>query len=160
MILSETGHVALSESMYAKDYMLAWGTMPDGQEWTTNPPTEDPSSTALNSEVGRIKPIAKEYVYLDNAGVLEIGGQKWTISIEPTKYIYFKFTFDQLQNSNDKIYQLGIFSDTVPVDGAASENYLLPTQITESGKMVMYENQVVLYRNTATRETYEYVITF
>jgi len=160
MILSETGHVALSESMYSKNYMLAWGTLPEDQEWTTNPPSEDPAKTILEDEVGRIKPLAKEYVYLDNAGVLEIGGQKWTISDVPTKYIYFKFTFDQLNNSSDKIYQLGLFTDTVPVDASASEDYLLPNQIDDPGKLVMYENQVVLYRNTATRETYEYVITF
>ncbi len=160
MVLTETGHISLAEVMFAKEFWLAWGDVPDGQEWLDTPPTEDTSSIELLAEVGRIKNLVKEYVILDENGVIEVDNLTWTISASRTKYIYLKFTFDQTQNSTDEIYQLGLFTDVVPSVGHEADEYLQPTNIDDEGNILLIENQPVLFRNSATRETYEYIITF
>jgi hypothetical protein len=146
--------------MYSKEFWLAWGTLADDMKWAGDPITEDINSQELFEEVGRIKNLVKEYVVLDSNGIIEIDNLKWTISNTRTKYIYLKFTFDQNHNSTDEIFQLGIFTDTVPSAGFENENYLQPSNIDDIGNLLELENQPILYRNSATRETYEFVITF
>jgi len=160
MILVESGHKKLAVEMFDEDFRLAWGTLPSGDGWSDNPPPEDLNSTELIAEVGRIKPQVKEYVLPDDSGVIEIDGVKWAISSSETKFIYLKFVFEQTHNSSDSIYQLGIFTNTVPVAGSESEDYLQPSDIDDIGKLILMENQPVVFRNSATREIFEYVIAF
>lgn len=160
MVLTEVGHIALAEAMFDEEYFLAWGTVPVEQDWGNTPVVEELLDTTLIQEVGRIKALAKQYVVIDNDGVIEVDGVKWSVSATPTKYVYLKFSFDQTMNSADSIYQLGLFVGTVAIIGKEAELYLQPSDIQETGKMLLLENQPVLYRNTATKETYEYVITY
>jgi len=160
MVLVEVGHVKLAEEMYDEDYRLGWGSLPSGQGWADAPLPEDLNSTQLTLEVGRIKSQVKEYVVPDNAGIIDIDGVKWSISQNPTKFVYLKFVFEQEMNSSDSIYQLGIFTDTVPASGSENEDYLQPSNIDNVGKLILLENQPVVFRNSATREIFEYVITF
>jgi len=160
MVLTEVGHTTLSETMFPKEFFLAWGDLPLGEEWDRVPPTEDVNATELIAEVGRVKYLAKEYVVADTTGVLDVDGIKWSISTNPTKYIYLKFQFDQTMNSDSAIFQLGLFTDVVPVAGKEAETYLLPADIDDIGNIVLIENQAVVYRNSATKEVFEFVITF
>lgn len=160
MVLTEVGHTTLSETMFPKDFFLAWGDLPLGSEWDRTPPTEDVNSTTLIEEVGRIKALAKEYVTPDVAGVIDVDGLKWTVSGTPSKYIYLKFEFAQTMNSDSAIYQLGIFTDMVPATGFEANTYFIPAEIQDVGNIVLLENQAVVYRNSATKEVFEFVITF
>ena len=160
MVLTEVGHIKLSEAMFSNEFRLAWGMAPSGQDWTNTPPPEDLGDTQLLQEVGRIKSQVAEYVVPDGAGVIEVDGINWTISANPTKYIYLKFQFDQTHNSSDFIHQLGLFTDTVVQAGDEALEYVQPTSITDIGQMILLENQPVLIRNSATKEAYEFVITF
>ena len=160
MVLVESGHTKLSEEMFSNDFRLAWGTLPSGSGWADAPLPEDLNSTELILEVGRIVAQVKEYVIPDNAGVIDVDGVKWSISATPTKFIYTKFVFEQEMNSSDSIYQLGVFTNTVPSVGFEAETYLQPSNIADVGKLILLENQPVVFRNSATREIFEYVITF
>lgn len=160
MILVETGHTKLAEEMYDEDFRLGWGSLPSGTGWADAPDPEDLGSTELILEVGRIIAQVKEYVLPDNNGVIDIDGVKWTISGVPTKFVYLKFVFEQEMNSSDSIYQLGVFTNTVPSPGSEAEPYLQPSNIDNTGKLLLLENQPVVFRNSATREIFEYVITF
>jgi hypothetical protein len=146
--------------MFQNEFRLAWGTVPVGDAWTDDPPAEDLTETTLIEEVGRIKSQVNEYDTPEAAGVIEVDGINWSISTEPTKYIYLKFQFDQTHNSSDFIHQLGLFTDTIVQAGDEDLEYVQPTSITDIGKMILLENQPVLIRNSATKEAYEFVITF
>lgn len=160
MVLTEIGHIKLSESMFINEYRLAWGTVPPLNAWTDNPPPEDLTDISLTQEVGRIKSQVKEYVIPDTQGVIEVDGINWSISQTPTKFIYLKFQFDQTHNSSDFIHQLGLFTDTVVQVGDEALEYTQPSSVTNDGQMILLENQPVLIRNSATKEAYEFVITF
>lgn len=160
MVLVETGHIKLAKEMFDEDFRLAWGSLPTGTDWGNNPDPEDLESTELILEVGRIVSQVKEYVVQDVNGVLLIDGIKWSVSVEPTKFVYLKFVFEQDMNSSDAIYQLGLFTNTIPSTGHESDDYLQPVNIDNIGEIVLLENQPVVYRNSATREIFEYVITF
>jgi hypothetical protein len=160
MVLTDTGHLTLAETMLKKDFWLAWGTVPIEQDWTDTPLAEIIGSTELIQEVGRVKALVKEFVNIDDTGTIEVDGLKWVISPIRTKYIYLKFTFDQNMNSDNSIYQLGIFTDVVPNEDNLLSEYLQPIMMDDIGNLLLTENQPVLYRNSATRETYEFIITF
>lgn len=160
MILVEAGHVKLAEEMFDEDFRLGWGSLPQGDGWADAPLPEDLFSSQLILEVGRIVSQIKEYVIPDNEGVLLIDGINWSISTTPTKFVYLKFVFEQAMNSSDSIYQLGIFTNTIPTSGSEAEDYLQPANIDDVGKLILLENQPVTFRNSATREIFEYVITF
>jgi hypothetical protein len=160
MVLTESGHVQLAKSMFNEDFRFAWGTLDSDEEWGNNPPPEDINDTQLKIEVGRIKSQVKEYVIPDEDGVIEVDNMKWSISESPTKYIYLKFVFDQSHNANDTIYQLGIFTNTVPEPDNVDDEYLQPSQIADFGDLIYLRNQPALVRNSATRESYEFVIVY
>jgi len=160
MILTELGHVQLAESMFVNDFRLAWGTLPSGDGWNDTPDPENVNTTDLTQEVGRIKSQVREYVVPDTNGVIEVDGVKWTISTTPTKYIYLKYKFSQTHNSSDFIYQLGIFTQTEVVTGDEALEYIQPAQIVNKGNLILLENQPTLIRNSATKEAYQFVITF
>lgn len=160
MILVEAGHVKLAEEMFDEDFRLGWGSLPAGDGWADAPLPEDLNSTELILEVGRITSQVKEYVVPDNNGVIDVDGISWSISATPTKFVYLKFVFEQTMNSTDSIYQLGIFTNTIPTAGNEAEAYLQPASIDDVGKLILLENQPVTFRNSATREIFEYVITF
>lgn len=160
MILVEAGHVKLAVEMFDEDFRLGWGSLPQGDGWADAPLPEDLNSTQLILEVGRIVSQVKEYVVPDNLGVIVIDGINWSISPTPTKFVYLKFVFEQTHNSNDSIYQLGIFTNTVPAVGFEADDYIQPAGMDDVGELVLLENQPVTFRNSATREIFEYVITF
>ena len=142
--------------------ILDWhgGTLPTGDGWNDTPLPENVSAVNLTQEVGRIKSQVHEYVVPDTNGVIDVDGINWSISATPTKYIYLKYQFDQTHNSSDFIYQLGLFTDTTVQIGDEALDYVQPAQITDIGNMILLENQPVLIRNSATKEAYEFVITF
>ncbi len=160
MLLTETGHVKLATEMFDEDYRLGWGTLPLADEWGQNPIPEDLNSIIIISEVGRIKSQVKTFVYPLSTGIIDVDGIKWEVSPTPTKFIYLKFVFQQTMNSGDDIFQVGVFTNTVPAVGFEAAEYLQPSQILETGNLVLLENQPVVYRNDATKEIFEFVLTF
>jgi len=157
MVLTEIGHVDIATNMKNYTYWLAWGAVPE--PWDA-PPVENLELTQLEQEVGRVKEAFKEFVKPDENGAIEVNNQSWTISTEPTKFIYLKFIFEPEYNSNDTIYQLGLFSNTVPSAGNEDKIYLLPSEISDTGKLMFIENIMVINRNDATKNIFEYIIAF
>ena len=157
MKLTDNGHIKICESVQSSTYWLAWGT--NGGELGG----EVLSNGILQFEVGRTKETYNYFVQEDAAGVIEVGGKKWTISNEPTKYLYLKFQFPQDANSDKVINEMGLFTDVVL--STAGLTYI-DTTADKSNSMsdigILFEtmNQTDLTRDSSTEENYDIIITF
>lgn len=157
-VLTNSGRSVIAESVAARPIHLAWGTG-DGL-WDT-PPAEDVAATALMSEVGRRKAFQVSHVAPDDAGDIVVPTGRFTPSNVPTGHLHLVFRFDFEDAANEVIRELGVFvgtqqKDTVP----AGKLYLLPDELAETGALLLLEHIAPLYRNAASRQTVEFVISF
>jgi hypothetical protein len=115
MILTSKGHTAIARALIEQDYYLAWGGLAVGQQpWETHPDAVDVSATTMYREVGRQKVTLKKYAYLDPNGSIVVDDKQWSLTDEPTPNIYVQFKFDANAASNEVLYQLGVWVDTLP----------------------------------------------
>lgn len=116
---------------------------------------------ALELEKGRRLVTLQTYAVEDPHGSIIANGTKWSSTATPTRNMYLQFRFDADDAPTDIIYQLAIVMGTTPAAGVAPDKeYLLPSEIGNAGILFMAENVVPFARNPATREMFEYVITF
>lgn len=73
------------------------------------------SSTEMFDEIGR-KKANVDYVYLDEAGAIELDGIKYTISATPTDKVYCRTTFSSVgEAAGETVRETGLFFETEPV---------------------------------------------
>lgn len=129
--------------------------------WTDTPPAANPKHTKLYNEVGRRKAVTKRYVVPNANGDIDTGdGNRYSYSDTPTRWVYLQVAYALTDAADQTIYQLGVFVGTVPVAGQENNNYLLPNQVQDPGTLFSLSNISPIYRNAATREIREIVITF
>jgi hypothetical protein len=116
---------------------------------------------ALELEKGRRLATLKSYAVEDPLGSIIVNGTRWSMTETPTRNLYLQFKFDAEDSPNDVIYQLGLFMGSQPASGVpVDKQYLLPSELASPGTFFMGANIKPLARNPATREMFEYVITF
>ena len=161
MKLTEKGHITVCENMQVETFWLAWGT----HTAELNGVAEILDSTDLKDEVGRTKETYKDFVTPDGAGDIEVAGQKWSISVTPTKYMYLKFTFPQDQNTTETIRQMALFTDVQLSTGSEAVTYIDTSvdklsNMDDIGNIFETRNQIDLVRDSTTSEKYDIIITF
>lgn len=157
-VLTDSGRAVIAESVAQRPIHLAWGTG-DG-EWDT-PPSEDVAAVALIHEVGRRKVFQVSHVAPADDGEIVVPTGRFTLSDAPTGHLYLSFRFDFEDAADEVIRELGVFVGSVPADGVPSGKlYLLPDELADPGTLLLIENISPLYRNAASRQTFEFVISF
>ena len=167
MVMVNNGHIALAISAYNTEYYLAWGEArsdTDISNWRAEntPPSEDPTVTDLLKEVGRRVVTEKAYVTEDKEnGTIETNDTKWARSSTPTNNLYLMFKFEAKDAPAAVLRQVGLFTGTQKKSTVPATKYFIePSEIENKGALFMYQNIAPIVRNTATREVFEYVITF
>ncbi len=157
-ILTQSGRVAIAESIAARPLHLAWGTG-DG-DWT-DPPTESVSATALMAEIGRRKASQVQYVVPDEAGTIVLPTGSFTISATPTNHLLITTLFEYADAPSSVIREVGLFVGTTVDPGLPlGQAYFTPAQVVSPGRMLHIENLPPIFRSPALRENFEIVITF
>lgn len=157
-ILPSSGRIVIAESIAARPLHLAWGAG-DG-DWLTAP-SEDSSATALQDEVARRIATEVAFVVPDPDGDIVLTTGKFSRSVEPTNNLYVRTAFDFADASSTVIREIGLFSGTVTDSGLPpGQQYFLPAEVTDPGRLLHLENLVPIYRSPAIRESFEVVITF
>lgn len=157
-ILVQSGRIAIAQSLAAQPLHLAWGI--GNGSWTT-PPSESASATALISELGRRQIVDVGYVVPDVDGLIVLAAGSFTVSTDPTKYLYLKADFDFADASSSVIREIGLFVGSTMVGGLpGGQRYFVPSEVATQGRMVSLQNLVPIYRSPAIRENFEIVIEF
>ena len=111
--------------------------------------------------VGYRKAAQVSFVAPDAAGSISLPAGRYEISVEQTNYLYLRFTLDFEDASTATIRETGIFLDTLTDPLLpAGQMFFLPGEVTAPGTLYLLEHVAAIIRTPATRETFEFVLTF
>ena len=158
-ILTDSGRTAMAEALIEQPIHMAWG---EGEPtWDNeNPPPESVDAVSLVSEAGRRAVFEKRFVAPDDDGDIVVPNGRFSFSDVPTKHVYFSFKMD-FEDAADKIIrEIAVYTNT-ETDPAlpVGQKYFTGNEITHPGILLLLENITPVYRNAATRETFEFVAT-
>lgn len=115
----------------------------------------------LLDEIGRRSPSMQTYCKPDENGDIVANDSSWSVSTEPTRFIYLQFKFDSTDAIGSIIHQMGLFTGTEMAEGVpVGKKYLNPDEVADSGHLYMIENIEPFSRFAGKREIFEYVLTF
>lgn len=158
-ILTNSGRVAMAQSVKAQAIHLAWGS--GSAAWDTTPVPESISATALLAEIGRRAATYVQYCEPDEAGAIIVPTGRFTESATPTKHLYMRFAFDFTDAPTATIRELAVFVGTEIVAGLpVGQMYFEPNQVTDPGTLLVIEHIAKFERSASMRQTFEFVITF
>jgi len=159
-ILTQGGRVAIAEAIKASTAVhMAWGN--GDVSWGTTPPAPSTTATALLVEIGRRQATEVSFCSADAAGAIVVPNGTFTISATPTANLYFKFFFEFGDAVGETIREQAIFLNTVRNTGVSSSlAYLTPSQISDSGRMIVLQHSSPILREATTRQLFEFVVTF
>ena len=155
-----SGRAAIANAISKRPLHIAWGSG-DGA-WLT-PPSESPSATALQAELGRRTATQWLFVVPDAAGSISVSSGRYSPSPgnAPTRHLYVTVDFDYAEASSAVVREVAVFSDTVVASGLPpGQMYFTPGQLTHPGIMMYVQNLVPIFRNPQTTENFSVVITF
>lgn len=167
--ITRSGRAAFAKALASLPLHLAWGT--GDAAWDTDPSTMPSmvNATSLTNEVGRRLATQVAFVEPSDDGEIVIPSlsgsgtvqeSRYSISADPTPYLYIRVSYDFQDAMNVIIRELAVFSDT-KVDDAlpAGQRYFIPANITDQGIMVAAQIlDVPLQRSPSVRQTEEFVI--
>jgi hypothetical protein len=158
--LVTTGRAGLAASVAARDIYLGVGG--GDPTWDANgTPAEDINTAALMAPVGYRKAAQVSFVVPDAAGSISLPTGRYEVSATQTNFLYLRFTLDFENVNTATIRETGIFLDTVTDPALPSgQMFFLPAEVTEDGTLYLLEHVAAIIRTPATRETFEFVLTF
>jgi hypothetical protein len=157
--LVDSGRTAIADTIRGSTIFMGWGS--GLTSWDTTFVVEQLSKTQLVTPVGYRKLTESAYCTPDPAGTIVVPTGSFLITQTPTKHLYLRFTFDYEDAPNAQIRETAVFLGTTTQAGLPlGQMYFSPAQVTNPGTMLVAENIARLNRNPATRETFEFVVTF
>lgn len=158
-ILTDSGRVAVAQSIKERPIHLGWGS--GSADWDVTPPIESVATSALLAEVGRRKVTQSLYCVPDPVGEIVVAEGRFSVSQVPTKYLYLRFAFDFVDAPDAAIRELAVFvgtqaKATVPV----GQDYLLPADVEDPGQLLVLEYIQKLQRSPQIRQQFEFVVQF
>ena len=157
--LVTSGRAGLAASVKARNIFLGIGS---GQtSWDSSLPSEATSSTSLNNPIGYRKSTQADFVTTDANGAITLPSRNYTVSSSETNLLYIKFQLQFEDANTSTIRETGIFLDTV-VDSSLPSGQMFFTSgdVTSTGTLYLIEHIASVIRTPATRESFEFVLTF
>lgn len=158
--LQDAGRIALAESFKAQPLHVAWGT--GDAAWDSAPAPEPSNATALLAEVGRRTVTTVDYVTPDAAGTITMPtGEKFSVSAQPTPWLYVRCVFDFADADGHTIRELGLFVGTQTAAGLpAGQRYFTPAQVTSQGRLYLLNRDERIVRSGSTYQSVDFIVPF
>lgn len=153
------GRIAQAELVAAQPFHIAWGT--GDPAWDQESEPEPTNVRTLVNELGRRQAKQVAFVNPDPAGTIETPQGNFSLSAEPTRYLYVSVVFDFDEEPTARIRELGVFI-SCETDPAlpAGQKYFTPDQVTAPGRLVLLDRSQNFPRNGSVRPAFEYVFPF
>lgn len=158
--LVTTGRAGLAASVAARQIFLGVGA--GNASWdSSGTPAESISSSGLLSPLGYRKSAQVSFVAPAAEGAIVLPSGRYDVSATQTNYLYLRFTLDFADISSSTIRETGIFLDTDTAAGLpVGQMFYSPAQVDAPGTLYLLEHVAAIIRTPATRETFEFVLTF
>lgn len=158
--LVTSGRAGLAASVASRNIFLGIGA--GDTAWDTNGvPSEQVSSTGLLSAIGYRKSTQVDFVTADAGGAISLPSGNYDVSATQTNLLYLKFQLEFSDANTASIRETGIFLDaTVDASLPAGQMFFNAADVTDSGTLYLIEHIPTVIRTPATRESFEFVLTF
>ncbi len=168
-VLTKSGRTAIAASIASRRISLAWGTGDPAWDEAFEPEPAD--AEALVNEVGRRTLHEVSFCAADEQAEIPIPTARLRKTDTPSNNLYLSFKYDFEDGMEHQIREVGIFIDTVVDENLPQgQRYFLPQDITDPGILFQLERlstesngqriSAPINRTPATRETFEFVVTF
>jgi hypothetical protein len=159
--LVTTGRAGLAASVKARNIFLGIGSGQTAWDAAGVDP-ENIASTALQDAIGYRKAAQVDFVTNAAQGAISLPSGRYDVSTADTNLLYCKFTLDFVDASTSTIRETGIFLDVITAGGLPSGQMFFDaaSEVTGSGTLYLLEHTASIIRTPATRETFEFVLTF
>lgn len=159
--LVTTGRAGLAASVKARNIFLGIGAGQTAWDAAGVDP-ENIASTALQDAIGYRKAAQVDFVTNAAQGAISLPSGRYDVSTADTNLLYCKFTLDFVDASTSTIRETGIFLDVITAGGLPSGQMFFDaaSEVTGSGTLYLLEHTASIIRTPATRETFEFVLTF
>jgi hypothetical protein len=158
--LVNDGRISFAVGFLNETLHLAWGSgvadWDDPAIFPAGPPTPTAPDTALENEIGRRVVTIGTYVEPDAGGEIVFPDMRFAISTTPTRRIYIRTTFLKTEEPTVTIREVGLFMGT---ESSSSDDYLLPGDIDDPGRLVILYRFAGIARSPSRRESFEFVLT-
>lgn len=155
-ILTYSGRVAIAKAIANESIFLAWGV--GDPSWDDTPVVEDIAADSLYAEIGRRRASVVGYCLPDEAGEIVTTDGRFAQSVDPTRYLFFRFAFDYADAADANIRELGVFLGTeVNPELPPGQMYYTPSQLTATGTLLLLEHITKYPRSQSSRIVYEQV---
>lgn len=159
--LVTTGRAGLAASVKARNIFLGIGSGQTAWDAAGVDP-ENIAATALQDPIGYRAAAQVDFVTTAAQGAISLPSGRYDVSSADTNLLYCKFTLDFTDASTSTIRETGIFLDVITGSGlpAGQMFFDAATEVTSSGTLYLLEHTASIIRTPATRETFEFVLTF
>lgn len=160
-VLVNSGRAAAAEAIKAMPIHMAWGSGDPAWDGLGAPPTVPLTDTGLTSEIGRRVVTQSLFCTPSSTGEIVVPQGRFTVSIEPTRHLYMRFAFGYEDAPASTIREIGIFVGTVTKNTLPpGQEYFIPSQLDDSGLLLVAERINKLERSASIRQQFEFVVTF
>ena len=158
--LTQSGRAGLAASV--KDRNIYIGIGSGSATWDSNgAPAESTSATSLLADVGYRITSQKDFVVADANGAISLPSGRFAVSATQTNQLYLRFTLDFADASTETVRETAVFLDATPDENLpAGQVFFAPNDMTSTGTLYLIEHVPAIIRTSATRETFEFVLTF
>lgn len=158
--LTQSGRAGLAASVKDRDIYIGIGS--GSSAWDSGgAPAESTTATSLLADVGYRITSQKDFVTADANGAISLPSGRFSISATQTNQLYLRFTLDFADASTETIRETAVFLDASPNSGLpAGQVFFAPSDMQTTGTLYLIEHVPAIIRTSATRETFEFVLTF
>lgn len=131
---------------------------PDGEDYQVIYRYVEDNLTELLSEIDTMKASVVSYCNPDDDGIIEAGGQRWTATTTPSKYVYLFFKYSADISLGKVIYQCGVFTNRVLSTNTNAP--VLSSEVRTPGDMILIDNIAPFVQSELIRQYVEIVLEF
>ncbi|RUM44890.1 MAG: hypothetical protein DSY80_03905 [Desulfocapsa sp.] len=130
--------------------------------WGDAPAEPSLTEVALTDPVGMLRLTEKQFVVKSASGTIETNdGQKWAVSVEPTRYLYVRYVLKTSEAVGNTLREWGLYLDpTVKGSVPAGQNFVAIDDFEDIGDFLAFRRVAPIIHNGTLRNTISEVITF
>lgn len=149
---------------------LTWlGTLPESGpdavtvtvRYRTGRASEETGAQALMAEIGRRLVEERHFVEPDPEGEIVVPTGRFHVVAGPSNHLFLRVRFDFEDAAGTTVREQALFVGTeIDPDLPPGQRYVPPQALREPGILLVLQHSAPIVRHAATRETFEFVVTF
>ena len=129
--------------------------------YRTGRAAEETGAQALMAEIGRRVVEERHFVEPDPEGEIVVPTGRFRMVAGPSNHLFLRVRFDFEDAAGTTVREQALFVGTELVpDLPPGQRYVLPEAVMNPGILLVLQHAAPIVRHAATRETFEFVVTF